>query len=125
MISMDDCKIYSFLICPECGSDKAAKLHVGNTATCTVCGLHFILIHSRKSKIVYASTDKSFTLDDWQWKIFFSLEKEMVVSRWRTFSEKIINRRTDKRPIEEVNKLIAGRWTAHQVAVALKSGFKR
>ena len=131
---LEEMDAFSVIICPECGhggdfnttkwSPDNGKY---NNGMCPECGLYFHIgkvdtaWNGRKVqwKTIYASTEKNFTLDEWEWKMFFFLVDKKP--QWQTYSDEIRNKRTDKRPIEEVNNLIEQKWEAHQVMIALRS----
>ena len=138
MSLFDNMDTFSVIICPECGRDDFVNISgnaiQGNTsnAKCPNCGIYFHVskVDAGRNggkrirwRTIYAAQKKNFTLDEWEWKMFFFLEDKKP--QWQTYSDSIRNRRTDKRPIEDVNKLIDQKWQAHQVLLSLKFNLKK
>lgn len=118
MIDIKDCKVFSVLVCPGCGSEDAGLNHVGNSGTCSMCGMNFVLSSDIRSnvKLMYASRSKAFTPMRYQWKAVFITHS--VPPAWRARGMCFDNPKKAK-----ISKRMAGRWDAHLVAIAL--GAKR
>ena len=117
-VSIRDTKVFSVIVCPECGCEDSAVNNIGNFAECPDCKMYFRLLSAdpkHNIKIIYASKQKNFSLASYHWKAVFithSLPPEWLArGMMRAHKKKA-----------KINQRMADKWDAHLVAVALKQG---
>jgi hypothetical protein len=137
MSVLEEMDVFQIIICPECGGSEFVTIRgrplqvIARAARCKECGLYFfadkmdISVKGANTtwKTIYAAKGKSFTLDEWEWKILFFTDGDS--GGWHTYSKKIRDLRTDKRSLNELVKLMSDKFGAHQVTLSLTSNFKR
>ena len=120
MIDIRACNVYKVIVCPKCGSENAGRDHRGDQSSCDYCNMHFkLFLHNGingNSKAVYASTKKYFSSIGAEWHVVFRIHSQ---PKWIEGDD--VDIFSD---MSHVNNLMADRWKAHQVVVALTAGRK-